>query len=134
MPAHRPELNPFEHLWDKLESCLGPRSSDLPSIHDLTNAEYANHNSHAIKSTEKSSQKSRHYNQSKRLSKSTKVMCPQSLCRRVYTHTVRIAYFLIILIHHAHSRVSTFTSASLRSLVSGAAGFPSVQGGIAAIV
>lgn len=49
----------------------------------------------------------------------------------VYTY---FAYCLILLMHSAHPGFSTFTSASLRSLVSGTAGFPTVVGVIAAIV
>ena len=37
-PAQSPDLNPIEHLWDKLEWRLRARSSHPTSVPDLTNA------------------------------------------------------------------------------------------------
>jgi hypothetical protein len=36
--AESPNLNPIEHLWDKLECQLGARPSRPTSVPDLTNA------------------------------------------------------------------------------------------------
>lgn len=60
MPAHSPDINPNEHLWEELEGRLHSRPPH-PAVPDYTKAlvaDGANPHSHALKSIAKSFEKS----------------------------------------------------------------------------